>query len=186
MSASCTCTRQEPPHSTCAAGGADGCAASPGTISGAVPHRSSGAGAAARAAQVPAGATALLRALVAERSGGESRPQQERLAAAVEHALAQRRHLLAQAGTGTGKTLGYLVPVLARGERAVVSTATKQLSEQVVTEDLPLLARLLPRVGGRTFTYALLKGRANYACLARVDALTSPGAPDGEEPAAPR
>ncbi|WP_432523740.1 ATP-dependent DNA helicase [Kineococcus sp. SYSU DK006] len=179
MSASCTCTRQAPPHSTCAAGSGDGCAAGPGA----------GAGAGAPA---PAGATALLRALVAERSGGETRPQQERLAAAVEHALAQRRHLLAQAGTGTGKTLGYLVPVLARDGRAVVSTATKQLSEQVVTEDLPLLARLLPRVGGRTFTHALLKGRSNYACLARIDALTSagtgeaPGGEDGQDPGAQR
>ncbi|WP_432573331.1 ATP-dependent DNA helicase [Kineococcus sp. SYSU DK005] len=140
------------------------------------------------AAPARPGATALLRALIAERPGGRVRPQQERLVAAVEHALRERRHLLASAGTGTGKTLGYLVPVLAGEGRAVVCTATKQLGEQVVAEDLPLLARLLPGAGGRSFTHALLKGRRNYACLAKLAALRPPGGgpartPPGVEPA---
>jgi ATP-dependent DNA helicase DinG len=115
----------------------------------------------------PKTAVDLLRLLVAERPNGEVRPQQEAMVEAVERAIATKRHLVGQAGTGTGKTLSYLIPAIHAGERVVVSTATKQLGEQIVNEDLPVLNRLMPKVGGPDFSYALLKGRSNYACFGR-------------------
>ena len=104
----------------------------------------------------PAGA--LARAL----PGYEHREDQLALAAGVARALEGRRYLVAEAGTGTGKTLAYLVPALLSGRRVVVSTATKNLQEQIWQKDLPLLAR-----AGLSFEAALLKGRANYWCLLR-------------------
>ena len=83
---------------------------------------------------------------------------------AVEAALAGRRHLVVQAGTGTGKTLAYLVPAILSGRRTVVATATKALQDQLVGKDLPFLAAHLDH----PFTYASLKGRANYLCLQRA------------------
>ncbi|HVU73619.1 MAG TPA: ATP-dependent DNA helicase [Mycobacteriales bacterium] len=118
-----------------------------------------------------ASAVAVLRAIVDERPGGEHRPQQEALVEAVETALADREHLLVQAGTGTGKSLGYLIPAVLSGKRIVVSTATKQLGEQLVLADLPMLATLLPKIADRDLTYAIIKGRSNYACQAKVDEL---------------
>ena len=97
--------------------------------------------------------------------GGEDRPGQRRMAEEVEEAIASRRHLLVQAGTGTGKSLAYLVPALLAGRPVVVATATKALQEQLVTNDLPFLRRCL----GVDFTWALLKGRSNYLCLAALD-----------------
>ncbi len=90
------------------------------------------------------------------------------MAEAVAHAIEQRRHLVVQAGTGTGKSLAYLVPALALGERVVVSTATKALQDQLAVRDLPQLSRSL----GVRFTFAVLKGRSNYICLQRVAELT--------------
>ena len=81
-------------------------------------------------------------------------------------ALETEEHLLAQAGTGTGKSLGYLIPALASGRRAVVSTATKALQDQLLTKDVPLAAEAL----GRRVRVAVLKGRQNYLCRKRVDA----------------
>jgi ATP-dependent DNA helicase DinG len=98
--------------------------------------------------------------------GYEHRPEQLALAAAVAQALEGEEHLLAQAGTGTGKSLGYLIPALASGRRVVVSTATKALQDQLLTKDVPLAAEAL----GRRVRVALLKGRQNYLCRKRVDA----------------
>lgn len=117
------------------------------------------------------GAVELLRDLVAQRPAGEVRPQQERMVAAVERAIATGRHLLVQAGTGTGKSLGYAVPAIASGQRVVISTATKQLSEQLVTDDLPTLTAFFARRTGKTVTYALLKGRNNYLCQRKIENL---------------
>ena len=97
----------------------------------------------------------------------EHRPEQLALAAAVERALADEEHLLAQAGTGTGKSLGYLVPALASGRRVVVATATKALQEQLLTKDVPLAAEAL----GRKVRVAVVKGRQNYLCRRRVEAV---------------
>lgn len=110
---------------------------------------------------------------VAERlpHGGEDRPQQVRMAEAVAGALGSGRHLVVQAGTGTGKSLAYLVPLLASGRRAVVTTATKALQDQLAAKDLPLLARIREETGA-PFTWAVLKGRSNYICRQRLHETT--------------
>src|SRR5206468_5255067 len=90
----------------------------------------------------------------------EPRAEQAALATAVETALASGQHLLAEAGTGTGKSLAYLIPALESGQRVVVSTATKALQEQLLTKDVPIAAAAL----GREFRVAVLKGRQNYLC----------------------
>src|ERR1700745_356371 len=87
----------------------------------------------------------------------EARPEQAALAAAVEPALNFREHLVAEAGTGVGKSLAYLVPALESGQRVVVATATKALQEQLLSQDVPVAAAAL----GREVTVAVLKGRAN-------------------------
>ncbi len=99
----------------------------------------------------------------------EDRPEQLAMAHAVGEAIEGHRHLVVQAGTGTGKSLAYLVPALALGARVVVSTATKALQDQLAGRDLPQLSRSL----GVRFTFAVLKGRSNYVCLQRVAELTS-------------
>ena len=96
--------------------------------------------------------------------GGEVRSGQQDMAAAVAAAIARHRHLVIQAGTGTGKSLGYLVPSILSGQRVVVATATKALQDQLATMDLPFLAQHLDR----PFEFAVLKGRANYLCLQRL------------------
>lgn len=121
----------------------------------------------------PTTAVELLQHLVSLRDGGEVRPQQETMVEAVAKAMTTRRHLTVQAGTGTGKSLGYLIPAVFSGKRVVVSTATKQLGEQLVNEDLPTLARHVPQATGRSFSFALSKGRQNFACLAAIDELVA-------------
>lgn len=101
-----------------------------------------------------------------EALGGQERPGQVEMAEAVATAMAQEQHLLVQAGTGTGKSLGYLVPSLLNGDRVVVATATLALQHQLVERDIP---RLVTAVGDTLdASYAVLKGRSNYACLHRI------------------
>ncbi len=100
--------------------------------------------------------------------GGQERPGQIQMAEAVAQALTSGEHLLVQAGTGTGKSLAYLVPALLHGERVVVSTATLALQHQLVERDIPALLEAAADVLHRTPSYAVLKGRSNYACLHRV------------------
>src|SRR5712692_2341105 len=90
----------------------------------------------------------------------EFRPGQLRMAEEVEAALAEKRHLLVEAGTGTGKTLAYLLPALASGKRVVVSTHTKNLQEQLFHKDIPFLERHFDR----PLRVAYMKGRNNYLC----------------------
>jgi ATP-dependent DNA helicase DinG len=92
--------------------------------------------------------------------GGDDRPGQRQMAEAVATAIRLRRHLIVQAGTGTGKSLAYLVPALVSGSRIVVATATKALQDQLATHDLPFLQEHL----SAPFEFAVLKGRANYLC----------------------
>jgi ATP-dependent DNA helicase DinG len=99
-------------------------------------------------------------ALAATLPGFEPRAEQAALAAAVERALATGEHLVAEAGTGTGKSLGYLIPALESGQRVVVATATKALQEQLLAYEVPAAARAL----GRELRVAVLKGRQNYLC----------------------
>jgi len=93
----------------------------------------------------------------------EERPSQRRLSEAVGTVLRDGGLLLAEAGTGTGKTLAYLLPAAELGRRVVVSTGTKNLQEQLLRKDIPLLARAL----GRDLSVAVMKGRGNYLCLLR-------------------
>src|SRR6478672_8157855 len=86
------------------------------------------------------------------------------MAELVAGAIESGRHLVVQAGTGTGKTLAYLVPAIASGVRVVVATATKALQDQLAGKDLPFLADALPA----PFDWAVLKGRSNYVCLQRL------------------
>lgn len=95
----------------------------------------------------------------------EHRPSQLEMANAVARALEKKRFLLAEAGTGTGKTLAYLVPALLSGKRVIVSTATRTLQEQIFLKDLPLLRDEV----GLEVNAALLKGRNNYLCAARFE-----------------
>jgi ATP-dependent DNA helicase DinG len=95
----------------------------------------------------------------------EARSGQVAVARAVDRALGGSQTLLAEAGTGTGKTLAYLAPAILGGRKVVVSTATKTLQAQIVQKDAPLLARALDR----PVSVALLKGRQNYLCLRRFE-----------------
>ncbi|HET6343700.1 MAG TPA: DEAD/DEAH box helicase, partial [Myxococcota bacterium] len=95
----------------------------------------------------------------------EPRPAQSGLAEAVADDLRAGDKLVAEAGTGTGKTLAYLMPALASGLKVVVSTATKNLQEQILAKDLPLLEKAL----GRRFEVEVMKGRANYLCELRAE-----------------
>ena len=100
--------------------------------------------------------------------GGTERPGQVDMAEAVAHAITTRRHLLVQAGTGTGKSLAYLVPSLLHDEPVVVATATIALQTQLVERDLPRLADAVEPLLERRPSFAVLKGRANYVCLHRL------------------
>ncbi|MFM7062855.1 MAG: DEAD/DEAH box helicase, partial [Actinomycetes bacterium] len=134
---------------------------------------------------LPARSTELLDAVVAAKEGGTRRRGQDDMCAAVAAALTSGRHLLVEAPTGTGKSLAYLVPAVAflhdRAARAtetdadddgdtavrvVVSTATKALQEQLVDVDLPFVQSAL--ADELPFTFAMLKGRSNYVCRARL------------------
>ncbi len=110
--------------------------------------------------------------------GGQERPGQIAMAEAVGEALTGHRHLVVQAGTGTGKSLAYLVPALLHDERVVVATATLALQHQLVERDIP---RLVEAVAGAhpevDTSFAVLKGRSNYACLHRI----REGAPDDDQ-----
>ncbi len=96
----------------------------------------------------------------------EYRPGQLEMAKAVERALAERRHLIVEAGTGTGKTLAYLLPALRTGQRVIISTGTKALQDQLYFRDIPFLESLL---GDLRVCY--MKGRANYLCRHKLVAL---------------
>lgn len=109
--------------------------------------------------------------------GGTERPGQVTMAEAVAEAVDDQSHLLVQAGTGTGKSLGYLVPALAHGERVVVATATLALQRQLVERDLPRTVESLHPLLRRRPQFAMLKGRSNYLCLHRLHE----GVPQDEE-----
>lgn len=102
--------------------------------------------------------------------GYEAREQQQALARMVEEAMADEAHLMAEAGCGTGKSLGYLIPAILSGRRVTISTATKALQDQIAAKDLPFLAEHL----GVPFTHALLKGRSNYVCMAKLAEADTP------------
>lgn len=121
----------------------------------------------ARVAKVFGEAGPLARAL----EGYEPRPSQRAMADAACDVIEEGGILLAEAGTGTGKTLAYLVPGILNGQPVLVSTGTKNLQDQILQKDIPLLERAL----GRRITATCMKGRGNYLCLHRFEACrTSP------------
>ena len=107
-----------------------------------------------------------------ESFGGQTRAGQQEMVEAVGAALETQEHLLVQAGTGTGKSLGYLIPALHRaaetGERIVVATATLALQAQLATKDIPTALAAMERTTGERPRTAILKGRTNFACLYRA------------------
>ena len=101
----------------------------------------------------------------------EHRPSQVRMAKAVHRALDEQNHVIIEAGTGTGKTLAYLLPALIHGKRILVSTGTKTLQDQIFYKDIPLLESVL----GRPIRAAYLKGRNNYLCRLKLEMLHAEG-----------
>jgi ATP-dependent DNA helicase DinG len=102
----------------------------------------------------------------------EFRRGQLQMAQAVEQALAENRHLIVEAGTGTGKTLAYLVPVIRSGKRVIISTGTKNLQEQLFYKDIPFLEQALYPHGEGKLNVCYMKGRANYLCKKKLYDLT--------------
>ncbi len=106
--------------------------------------------------------------LLSRASNFEYRPQQQEMAVAVARSLEQGRHLIVEAGTGVGKSLGYLIPAILYAvpnkKKAIICTHTINLQEQLIGKDLPMLTQALPV----PFNYAMLKGRSNYLCTRRL------------------
>ncbi len=144
---------------------------------------------------MPADLDALLEAAVVS-VGGATRDGQVQMAKAVRDAVEDEQHLLVQAGTGTGKSLAYLVPAIAHamatGKPVVVATATLALQAQIIDRDLPRISAALSPLVGREPTFALVKGRSNYLCKHKLvggfpdedaDSLMSVGAVDEQRSA---
>ncbi|MDR1236903.1 MAG: DEAD/DEAH box helicase, partial [Propionibacteriaceae bacterium] len=120
----------------------------------------------------PSCSSEILRTAI-ESIGGEQRAGQQQMANAVFDTFTGHGQLLVQAGTGTGKSLGYLAPALAylsesSKSRVVIATATLALQGQLANKDIPSAVAACARVTGKTIASAVLKGRSNYACLQRV------------------
>ena len=113
-----------------------------------------------------------------EAIGGAPREGQIEMAEAVANALTDRHHLMVQAGTGTGKSLAYIVPALVHGRKVLVATATLALQRQLVERDLPAVVPALEKVLGREITYGIYKGVGNYICLQKMN--SEEPDPDGE------
>jgi ATP-dependent DNA helicase DinG len=116
-------------------------------------------------------AVEALAKVTAQLARGEQRPEQQEMCRAVAEALVTGTHLAVQAGTGTGKSLAYLVPAVLSGKKVVVATATKALQDQLAEKDLPLVEAGV----GVPFSFAVLKGRSNYICRQRVAEVGSGG-----------
>ncbi len=146
----------------------------------------SGGGSAADARQAGDDGVDGLDKITAQMPGGEHRPEQQEMCRAVAEALVTGTHLVVQAGTGTGKSLAYLVPAALSGKKVVVATATKALQDQLATKDLPQVEAGLGLPA--PLDYAVLKGRSNYICRQRVAEVGSGGiqpelGDEGAEPA---
>src|SRR3984893_8278688 len=107
--------------------------------------------------------------LLSKSKNFEFRPQQQEMAVAVARALEEERHLVVEAGTGGGKSLAYLVPsilfALEQTKKAIISTQTINLQEQLINKDIPILKKILPV----EFDAAIMKGRQNYLCPRRLE-----------------
>jgi ATP-dependent DNA helicase DinG len=116
---------------------------------------------------LPDRAGLALEHVVDQKPGGRRRSGQVEMVEAVAAAIEDGVHVLCEAGPGTGKSFGYLIPAICSGQKVVVSTATKSLQDQLSTRDLPFLAEVLGELG-ITFTWATVKGRKNYLCRSRL------------------
>ena len=103
----------------------------------------------------------------------EFRRGQLQMAQSVDEAIAEKRHLIVEAGTGTGKTLAYLLPVIRSGKRVIISTGTKNLQEQLFHKDVPFLERTLFADGDTKLSVCYMKGRNNYLCRKKLYDLTN-------------
>ena len=110
--------------------------------------------------------------------GGSAREGQIEMAEAVANALTDRHHLMVQAGTGTGKSLAYLIPGIVHGRKVLVATATLALQRQLIDRDLPAVVPALEKLLGREVSYAIYKGVGNYVCLQKMN--SEDVDPDGE------
>ena len=133
----------------------------------------SGSGSAGDARQAGDDGVAGLDKITAQMSGGEHRPEQQEMCRAVAEAIVTRTHLVVQAGTGTGKSLAYLVPAALSGKKVIIATATKALQDQLADKDLPQVDAGLGLPAPLDF--AVLKGRSNYVCRQRVSEVGSGG-----------
>src|SRR5205823_9684311 len=102
----------------------------------------------------------------------ECRRGQLQMTQAVEQAITERRHLIVEAGTGTGKTLAYLMPAIRSGKRVIISTGTKNLQEQLFLKDVPFLEQALFPAADRELSVCYMKGRSNYLCRKKLYDLT--------------
>ncbi|MEY4455563.1 MAG: hypothetical protein RIQ45_1086 [Actinomycetota bacterium] len=109
---------------------------------------------------------------------GKARTGQIEMAEAVANALIDQRHLMVQAGTGTGKSLAYLVPAIVSGKKTLIATATLALQRQLVERDLPKIVPALEKELGREISYGIYKGVGNYICLQKLN--SDEPDPDGE------
>lgn len=118
----------------------------------------------------PSSANDLLVEIIGLKKGGELRSQQATAVEKISEAIDRKDNLLIEAPTGSGKTLAYMIPLIFHGSRAVISTATKQLSDQVFKIDVPFLVKSVSKVApGKKFKATLLKGRENYYCYAKAE-----------------
>ena len=117
--------------------------------------------------------TALEEVVSGMPGGGEARSGQRAMARAVAETVEHGGHLVVQAGTGTGKTLAYLLAAALSGRRTVVATFTKALQDQMVEADLPMVGRHIRSTTGRDFSFAEVKGWNNYLCQERIDEIRS-------------
>jgi ATP-dependent DNA helicase DinG len=133
------------------------------------PTRRASSPATAADRRIDANVRTALGTVTAALPAGEDRPGQVEMAIAVGRAITDGRPLIVQAGTGTGKSLAYLVPAIVSGVKVVIATATKALQDQLAGKDLPFLATHLER----PFAFSVLKGRSNYVCMQRVHEATT-------------
>ncbi len=114
-----------------------------------------------------------LRQVTSALTRGETRDSQIEMCTSVASSISSGRHLVVQAGTGTGKSLAYIVPAILSGKRVVVATATKGLQDQLARKDFPLVANALKN--STSFTFSVLKGRSNYLCLQKATEIQDSG-----------
>ena len=107
----------------------------------------------------------VIQDVVSQLPGYEPRPQQVEMARTIQQAIETGKHALIEAGTGSGKSFGYLIPLIESGKTVVIATGTIALQEQLLLKDIPFLEEAL----GRPLKVALAKGRSNYVCMRKLD-----------------